>query len=477
MQQKKPTQRMTKKDQARVAADVVPDSVPKSKSALQRTETVTIVGYRSDGQGIARLADGRVIFIPGVIEDETVIAAFADKGERFLNGAVAEMIAASDDRLEAHDPSVLDLGKGDLQFLPIRKQHDVKLSILRDQLTRVGKLDLSSVEILPMVASKEEWGYLMEETFRIGRSSAVRTKYDDSPDMDILYTLGGIPLSPEAGGNAAAQRCQLAVDAINEVMAQLRFETGHGLSSVILRADRDREIQLILIGDAERPEIELETDLAVSVVYQGASGSFVMSGGSTIVQDVGGFEVAISDAAPLYGNPAIYAPLFDALDRRLPDWSGKAITVIRPGVGLWTMFAARRGALVSAIIEDEGAGGEADISGVADDFLLNMESEFMADQDISLYIGFPDQVLPNMPKKTDVVILDTTFESLHINTIDALGKLGVPNVLLIGENIANAARDIARLTEAGYAFTHALPFDSFPQTAAFGCVYFLRFAA
>lgn len=476
MKQKKPTQRMTKKDRERIAANEGKDSAQKNKPVVQRSEAVTIVGYRSDGQGIARLADGRVIFIPGVIEGEVVLAAFDDKGERFLNGFVDDFVAMSPDRLETCDPSVLDLGKGDLQFLPIQKQHDVKLSILRDQLTRVGRLDLSAVEILPMVASKEEWGYLAEKAFLIQRSPVMRKGHDDSPDMDILFTLGGIPLFPEAQTPRPDIQCPIATDAINEVLAQLRFETGHGLRAVVLRTDRDNEIQMILIGDSEKPEIELETDLAVSVVYQGVGGSYVMSGGSTIVQNVGGFAIACSDTAPFYGNPDVFKPLFDVLSDLLPDWNGKSVCTIHPGPGLWTMFAASRGAECSAIFEAENVGEDSGLNGAADDFLLNMESDFMADQDISLYIGFPDQVLPNMPKKADVVILDTTFESLHVNTVDALGKLGVPNVLLIGEDAATAARDVARLVAAGYEFTSALPFDAYPRTAAFGCVYFLRFA-
>lgn len=474
MQSKKPTQRMTKKDQERMAAIPASDSAQKNKPPVQRSEKVTIIGYRSDGQGIARLADGRVIFIPGVIQGEVVLAVFFDKGERFLNGFAEDFIELSEDRLEAYDPSVIDLGKGDLQFLPVQKQHEVKISILRDQLTRVGKLDLSAVEILPVVGSREAWGYLAEKAFLIQRSIALKKSYDDSPDMDILYTLGGIPLLSSERASDSEIGCPIAVDAIHEVISQLRFETGHRLHGAVLRADRDNEIQMILIGESEKPEIELETDLAVSVVYQGSGGSYVMSGGSTMVQNVGGFEIAVPDTAPFYGNPGIYAPLFEMLSGLLPDWKGKAVCTVCPGLGLWAMFAASRGGDCSAIFETDPAGENSELNGCADGFLLNLESDSMADYDFSLYIGFPDQILPNMPKCPDVVILDTTFESLHVNTVDALGKLGVSDVLLIGEDPATAARDVARLTAAGYEFTRALPFDTFPQTAAFGCVYFLR---
>ena len=61
---------------------------PRSERPVQeirRSETVSIRGYCSDGRGIGRVEDGRVIFVPGVILGESVRVRFVDRGDRFLN--------------------------------------------------------------------------------------------------------------------------------------------------------------------------------------------------------------------------------------------------------------------------------------------------------------------------------------------------------------------------------------------------------
>ena len=120
MKQKKPVSRETiadrkakeKETASRTSAPVKPLRRPEVKS-----ETVVISGYRSDGQGIARLADGRVIFIPNVILDETVRAVFADSGERFVQGVLDEIVDPAPDRIEERYPSLEGFQLGNLQFL------------------------------------------------------------------------------------------------------------------------------------------------------------------------------------------------------------------------------------------------------------------------------------------------------------------------------------------------------------------------
>lgn len=447
MKQKKPVSRETiadRKAKEKKAASRTSAPVKPLRRSEVKSETVVISGYRSDGQGIARLADGRVIFIPNVILDETVRAIFTDSDERFVQGALDEIVDPAPERIAERYAPLAKFPLGNLQFLPIERQLDVKTAILRDQLTRVGKFAPDSIVIESPVASPLDWGYMAEMAF------------DLADDGSILI--------PESGEERNGLRCPIAAAAINAVLDQFKFEPGTGLKRIVFRVDRDGEIQLILLGDSERPEIELETDLAVSIVYAGPSDVFVLSGDSTILQDVGGVSIAVSESSPCFVNPAVYAPLFDRLDGLLPPVLGKRALVLHPGSGLWAKWAAYRGALCTAVIEEENE---------ADDFLVNMEDEAMANHDVSLYLGYPDQVLPALMWAPDWVLIDLTARPLHVNTVDALGRAGAQHLLVIGDDPAASARDLARLVQAGFVLKFALPFDFAPQTAAFGCVYYL----
>ena len=452
MKQKKPVSRETAADRKAREKKAFPGSgetFKPERRAEARFETVVVDGYRSDGQGIARIADGRVVFIPGVILGETVRVEYSDSGERFVQGRVEEIVVPDPGRIAERYPALAAFPLGNLQFLPVERQREVKTAILRDQLARVGKLETDpdrpgAFRLEAMAASPADWGYMTEMAF------------DLAADGSILI--------PESAAAEAGGRCPIAAGAINAVLDQFKFEPDTGLKRVVFRADRDGEIQLILPGETERPEIELETDLAVSVVYAAPSGSFVLSGASTILQDVGGIALAVSDANACVLNPAVYAPLFERLDGLLPRFAGKNALILNPGLGLWVKWAAYRGALCAAVIEDETE---------ADDFLLNMADGAMTDHDVSLYLGYPDQVLPALPRVPDWVLIDLTARPLHVNTADALGRARPAHLLVIGDDPAASARDLARLVRAGFTPKFALPFDLAPQTAAFGCVYYL----
>ncbi len=410
---------------------------------VRKSETVSIQGYSSDGRGIGRVEDGRVIFVPGVIRGESVCVRFSDRGDRFLNGVVDTIPAPSEDRLPLRYPGLMALGLGDLQFLPPERQRLVKTEILRDQLARVGKLALTGDEIRPMIASPAEWGYLAEAGAALGADG--RLIFAETLDGE-----SGIPLADRA---------------INEVLGEIHFAPDSGLSAVTGRVDRNGEVQLILTGASEAPEIELETDLPLSIVYTGGKGSYVLSGDSTIVQDVGGIAIAVGDRSPCFLNPRIYAPVFEALAHECSWMDGGSVLTIQPGSGLWTKWAALRGARCSAIMESEAE---------ADEFVLNLEDAATADCDVELYLGYPDEVLGRFSSVPDCAILDLTSGGLHVRTVDALARSGVKRLMAVGSEAGMTARDVGRLARAGFRPWAILPFDTCPQTASFGTVVLME---
>ena len=108
------------------------------------------------GRAVARLDDGRVVFVEGAAPGETVEAEIlADKG-RFLEGRVLRVLDPSPDRVEPACPHFGDCGGCSWQYLSYPAQLEAKRSILEDSLRRLARLE--SWPRIEIAAPDSPWG-------------------------------------------------------------------------------------------------------------------------------------------------------------------------------------------------------------------------------------------------------------------------------------------------------------------------------
>jgi len=70
------------------------------------TSTVFIAKNVYGGDGLGRLGDGRVVFVPGAWAGEQVRAELVDERRHFVKARLVEVVEASDERLASPEPSV-----------------------------------------------------------------------------------------------------------------------------------------------------------------------------------------------------------------------------------------------------------------------------------------------------------------------------------------------------------------------------------
>ena len=70
------------------------------------TSTVFIAKNVYGGDGLGRLGDGRVVFVPGAWAGEQVRAELVDERRNFVRAKLVEVVEASDERLATPDPTV-----------------------------------------------------------------------------------------------------------------------------------------------------------------------------------------------------------------------------------------------------------------------------------------------------------------------------------------------------------------------------------
>jgi len=106
---------------------------------------------------MGRLPDGRAVFVPFGLPGERVRVRLTEEKKNFARGEIMEILDPATDRISAKCKHFGECGGCHYQHLPYEKQLEIKTEILRDQLTRIGKIENPPVQ--PMVASPDPWNY------------------------------------------------------------------------------------------------------------------------------------------------------------------------------------------------------------------------------------------------------------------------------------------------------------------------------
>lgn len=272
---------------------------------------------------------------------------------------------------------------------------------------------------------------------------------------------GELGLNDATGGLFVAERCPICSEGINELIRQISFEAESGIHTTDFREGVEGELQIVLRGDADRPPMEIETDLSVSLVYSGPVGSYVLSGNSTLVQEIAGQEICASEDSPFYPNPEIYDALCQKLMDYLPEDQDKPVLNLNCGTGFWAKWFASQGRKVIAQDVEERS---------ADDFAVNLD----AFDSVDLYIGKPESIVPAFKEKKPLTVLEAAPEGISAVTAQALSKAEVPRILYISHDSAILARDSIRLSDSGFKLNTIIPFDDEPHTAIISAAAIFR---
>ena len=396
---------------------------------------LTLTAQTYGGEAIGRY-NGKAVFVPFALPGEIVRARIVEERKNFSRAELLEVVKAAPERIAAKCIHYTRCGGCHYQHLAYADQLSAKTEILRDQLSRIGKI--ANPPVKQIVASPLEWNYRnniqfhLDENAILGFISAVTDPAQ--PDS----TLGVLPIS----------ECHLPEAALNALWPTLEFEPGAPLERVSLRAGD--ELMLILESDqVETPEMELESD--ISVVHLLEDDMIIMAGDDYILIEVLGKSFKVSAASFFQVNTVMAAKMVEHLLAVLPVSQKTTLLDVYCGVGLFSAFFAPR---VKKVIGIELAPSS------CEDFGVNLD-EF---ENVDLYEAFAEEVLPELKEYADIVILDPPRAGLDRAVIDALIQIRPETIAYVSCDPATLARDAARLIAGGYRLKQVTPFDLFPQT-------------
>ncbi|HAF62650.1 MAG TPA: hypothetical protein DCK95_10045 [Anaerolineaceae bacterium] len=385
------------------------------------------------GDGFARLADGRAVFIPDVIPGEKVSIRIVEDKQKYARAAALEVLTASQVRIKPPCPHFGVCGGCQYQHIQYEAQVQLKKEILKDQLTRIGHLD--SVAEIEVFSSDLPFGYRNVMQFH------------PLPDGK----LGLMKRNSQAVFELT--RCLLPMPAIAQFWQYLTLEADSGITRIEVRQNREEDLLVLLQGEgAELPEIAV--DMPISMVHRVGNDTVVLSGDDAIVMTILDIPFHLSAGAFFQVNDCITEKmvqrLLDILARKKP----RRVLDLYSGAGLFSRFMAPEVQQVTAIESNALA---------CHDFVINLD-DF---DNVTLYEGLAEQVLPSLDIEADLVVCDPPRAGLHVKVIDTLAESGIPTLVYISCDPATLARDIRRLVEKGFIVENIAMFDMFPQTYHF----------
>jgi 23S rRNA (uracil1939-C5)-methyltransferase len=314
--------------------------------------------------------------------------------------------------------------------VPYEKQLDVKVDILRDQLTRIGKIENPPVQ--RMVASPGPWNYRNHVQFHLTREGKLG-----------YFTA----LRPRV---FAISECHLPEGSINFLWPQLEFEPEMNIERISLRSGRDEELMLVLESDSpEAPELEIEAGISVAHVFE--EHAVVIAGNDHITIRVLERDFRVSAASFFQVNTAMAGKMVDHLLSTLAVSESTVVLDIYCGAGLFSAFLAPKCGRLIGVEASESA---------CEDFSVNLD-EF---ENVELYEGLAEDVIPNLEVRPDIVLVDPPRAGLDKSVVDGILKLDPKVIAYVSCDPSTLARDAARLINGGYRLRDVTPFDLFPQT-------------
>lgn len=372
---------------------------------------VTVEKLIAGGQGLARLDDGRVVFVPAVVPSEVVDIEVTQRENDFARASLVNVVTASPYRRTPPCPHVAaGCGGCDWQHIDADHQGGLKVEIVKEAFARTAKLhpDVALVPPLPVSARRT--------TVRMVATPAGSLAFHESQSSDIV----------------PVDRCLVAHDLINDLLKRPLLK-GEGEVTIRVGA-RTGDVAV------ECHAGELVDDLP-SHVRKGKK--------ARITEEVHGHTFQVSMPSFFQNSPEAAESIADSIAHIFDvfEVSGGVLVDAYGGVGLFAKLFADR---FSEVVVVEGNATS------CRDALVNLD-------------GCAAQIFESPVEQwratpADVVIADPSRSGLGKGGVRALAHTGASLIVLVSCDAVAAARDASLFVAQGYALHHVEVLDLFPET-------------
>jgi 23S rRNA (uracil1939-C5)-methyltransferase len=431
------------------------------------TKTV-ITGYTHDGDGVGRV-NGQVVFIPGALLGEEVLAAVTGGKKGVLKGRLLEVISPHPDRSEPVCGCYASCGGCKLQHVTYAEQLKIKENLVRDALLRIG--GLKDIQVHPVLGMEQPWEYRNKGHFQVGlcEGRIVLGFYAEESHQINPYPCRHL------FGAGITKLSAFLEELLNRHPVKVYGWDGCGLCWIMLRESRaNGEILVTFISkgefSAEKEAIAREIChkfagvVGVCINYKEKDSGPIMGRNTKIIvgrdwleDRLGPFSYKISAQSFFQINNPQAEVLYD-LAVRYAGLSGKE-TVIDAycGIGSISLFLAQAAKKVIGI--------EIIPEAVAD---ARENAKRNGITNARFILGEAEKTMPDLVKQglqADVVVVDPPRAGCGRTLLESILAVRPKRVVYVSCNPATLARDMRILADGGYSVSEVQLVDMFPQTA------------
>lgn len=382
------------------------------------------------GNGLTRLEDGRIIFVPFTLPDE--IVSIDDPGDRngVLYALPVSIETPSPHRVKPLCPYFGECGGCQYQHISYPEQLRIKKDILLEQLDRVG--GFKNVYINDTIPSSRFYGYRNHVQFHL--DSTGKPGFQRALSHDVV----------------AVDKCLIVEDQINELLKTLNFDPETGVERVAIRDDGQGTPLVFLTGSTNNPP-EFEVDFPLNVFYRSQAGDMPLSGDGINQFTIWEKEFQVSAGSFFQTNSEVAEKMAQLVSEAAGTEKVSTILDCYCGVGFFSRFLADRTDRLIGIEASEDA---------CNDFAVNLD-EF---DNVELYQGNVEVILPKLDIHPDLAIVDPPRAGIAPAGLKALIRSKPGQIIYISCDPSTLARDLKIMDASGYAIESVTPVDMFPQT-------------
>lgn len=441
--------------------------------------------YAAEGKSIAYMEDGKALFVEGAVPGDIVDVRVFKNKKSFAEGSAITISQLSPDRVEPFCTHFGICGGCKWQMLPYPLQLTYKQQQVKDQLSRIGNVDLPEIDTIigspiqqyyrnKLEFTFSEQHYLTQEEILAAGDGEIERKPAlgfHAPKMfDKVVNIDWCHLQDEPTNKIKNLVHQIALE---NQWKFYDFKKQEGwLRNLIIRNTTTKEVMVNLIVKSSRPELFQILDTLKEQVPEITSLHYTINpkrndtiydldvityyGKGYIEEYLEDFKFKISPKSFFQTNSRQAERLYQVV-RDFAGLSGNEVVYdLYCGTGSIGIFLSQNAKTIIGIEAVEDAIKDAKIN-AAWNGLTHCH----------FYIGDVAQIATDdffvQHGKPDVIITDPPRAGMSEKLIQQLLKMQAPRIVYVSCNPATQARDLQLLDQC-YKVIKLQPVDMFPHT-------------
>lgn len=432
-----------------------------------QTEEIQIDKLVYGGDGLGRLPEGEVFFVPWSAPGDRALIERLPGTQKPSRGRIETLINPSPDRTEARCSVFGACGGCQWQHMTPAAQRTWKRNIVVESLQRIGKIE--NPPVLEVLGSDEaSWRYRN------------RVQWEIEPEGDTLDTphhkLGYY--QAQSHDVVEFDVCHIIPAPLNQIASWLReaLKSQSKLASGVLRIEafinQTGQVLITLEADANPDLQTLARNLqaafpqVLGVVHmqqhRQQARYQTLAGQNSLNETLGGQSYRISAGSFFQTNTPAAEKILETLDAWLQPETASLLDLYA-GVGVFSIHLNRRIRRILAI--------ESSLTAMQD---AQHNLQAVGAHHIALKTGDARRILKSLNEKFDAAIVDPPRSGCQPEVLHWLNQHIRKQLLYVSCNPTTLARDLKTLIEVGWKLEQVQPIDMFPQTYHIETVVSLR---